>query len=143
MPELYRVPENFIVNVRNGGAAELVPIQNIPKWDIGICRVRFGQLNVLPTMVKATSHPAYETVRLMLVEGRKRLRLTQAQVAEKLGRPQSYVSKYESGERRLDIVEVMQVAKVIKIDIGQLTKRLEDKLVVAPNENSNNGPKQR
>jgi transcriptional regulator with XRE-family HTH domain len=38
--------------------------------------------------------------------------LTQAEVASKLGRPQSFVSKSESGERRLDLVEVESFAKL-------------------------------
>ena len=36
--------------------------------------------------------------------------LTQAQVAEKLGKPQSYVSKVESGERRIDPIELARIA---------------------------------
>jgi transcriptional regulator with XRE-family HTH domain len=38
--------------------------------------------------------------------------LTQAQVAKRLGRPQSFVSKCESGERRVDVVELKAFAKV-------------------------------
>lgn len=43
-------------------------------------------------------------------------RLSQESVAAKLGRPQSFVSKYESGERRLDVVELMMLAEVIGFD---------------------------
>lgn len=38
--------------------------------------------------------------------------LTQAEVAERLGRPQSYVSKSESGERRVDVVELAVFAEL-------------------------------
>ncbi|MAY14728.1 MAG: hypothetical protein CMI06_05245 [Oceanospirillaceae bacterium] len=47
----------------------------------------------------------------------KRLRVkkevTQHQLADVLGRPQSFVSKYESGERRLDVLEFIQVCKAL------------------------------
>jgi transcriptional regulator with XRE-family HTH domain len=42
------------------------------------------------------------------------LGLTQAQVARKLSKPQSFVSKLESGERRVDFVELQQLAKIYK-----------------------------
>ncbi|WP_244839656.1 helix-turn-helix domain-containing protein [Mesorhizobium sp. 131-2-5] len=42
--------------------------------------------------------------------------MTQAQVAEKLGRPQSFVAKYEGGERRLDIIEFLDVTAVLEAD---------------------------
>jgi transcriptional regulator with XRE-family HTH domain len=38
-----------------------------------------------------------------------KLGITQEAVADALGRPQSYVSKYESGERRLDFVETLDI----------------------------------
>ena len=40
--------------------------------------------------------------------------LTQAQVARMLGRPQSFVSKFESGERRVDFVELQHLARIYK-----------------------------
>lgn len=52
----------------------------------------------------------------MLVEARKGCGLTQAEVAERLGKLQSFVSKYERGERRLDVVEFLEVARAIGID---------------------------
>ncbi len=55
----------------------------------------------------------YESLRMMLVERRKTAGLTQATVAQLLSKPQSFVSKYESGERRLDVVEFLDVAEAI------------------------------
>ena len=43
--------------------------------------------------------------------------MTQVQIAEKMGRPQSFVSKYERGERRLDFSEFVELADVLGIDI--------------------------
>ena len=44
--------------------------------------------------------------------------LTQAQVARKLGRPQSHVSNVESGQQRIDIVELKRFAKMYNKDIN-------------------------
>jgi transcriptional regulator with XRE-family HTH domain len=44
--------------------------------------------------------------------------LTQAKVAELLARPQSFVSKSESGERRVDFIELLHLAKMYKKPIS-------------------------
>jgi len=44
--------------------------------------------------------------------------LTQVQAAQKLKKPQSYVSKIERGERRLDVVELQQFLRVYKKRLG-------------------------
>lgn len=54
--------------------------------------------------------------------------LTQEQLAEKLGRPQSFVSKFESGERRLDVLELRELCRAIGITLPDLVARLEDAL---------------
>ncbi len=60
--------------------------------------------------------PEYQLLRRLLVEGRERAGLTQAQVAAELGRAQSFVSKYEGGERRLDVIEFLHVCTTIHVD---------------------------
>lgn len=49
-----------------------------------------------------------------LHEARLSAGLTQVEVVEKLGKPQSYISKIERGERRVDIVELSKIAKLYK-----------------------------
>lgn len=58
----------------------------------------------------------YQVFREMLVQARERSGLTQVYVAQKLGKPQSFVSKYERGERRLDMTEFVEIANVLGID---------------------------
>ncbi len=60
-------------------------------------------------MVK-TSDRRYTAFRLRLRDARERLDLRQADVARRLRRPQSYVSKSESGERRVDVIELQGFA---------------------------------
>ncbi len=59
----------------------------------------------------------------MLVEARKKAGLSQADLAEKLRRPQSFVSKFERGERRLDVIEFWAVAEALEVDQVKFLKR--------------------
>jgi transcriptional regulator with XRE-family HTH domain len=51
--------------------------------------------------------------------------LTQHQLAARLGRQQSYVSKYELGERRLDMLEVREVCRALGATLEQFARKLE------------------
>lgn len=66
---------------------------------------------------------AYRRFRDLLVLARQQAGLTQADLAERLKRPQSFVSKYERGERRLDVVEFGEVAKALGTDPVILLRR--------------------
>ncbi len=59
----------------------------------------------------------YQVFRTLLVNARLASGFTQVQIAKKLGKPQSYVSKYENGERRLDFPEVLELADILGIDV--------------------------
>lgn len=61
---------------------------------------------------------------------RERQGLTQAELASRLGKPQSFVSKYESGERRLDVVEFVSVCDAL----GMEAAALFDSILGATNE---------
>ncbi len=67
-------------------------------------------------MSKSVFTQEYNQFRKMLIDARKAANLTQAELSAKLERPQSYVSKYERGERRLDLIEFLQLAQVLEID---------------------------
>ncbi len=49
--------------------------------------------------------------------------LTQAQLAQQIGQSQSYVSKYESGEQRLDLIELEAICKAVGIKLTQFVER--------------------
>jgi transcriptional regulator with XRE-family HTH domain len=66
--------------------------------------------------------PLHRYIIKRLVSAREIAQLTQISVARALGRPQSFVSKYESGERRLDIPEFIEVCRVMGVDPAQLIK---------------------
>lgn len=58
----------------------------------------------------------YQRVVELLVGARKAAGLSQDELAEGLSRPQSFVSKYERCERRLDIVEFVHICRLVKAD---------------------------
>jgi len=53
--------------------------------------------------------------------------LRQVDLAKKLRQPQSFVSKYESGERRLDLLELGQVCKACGISLVKFVERFDGK----------------
>jgi transcriptional regulator with XRE-family HTH domain len=67
-------------------------------------------------MRKSVHTGAYKVLRERLVAARHAAGLTQQQLAKKLGRPQSFVAKYEGGERRVDIVELFEIAAALGVD---------------------------
>ena len=54
--------------------------------------------------------------------------LRQIDLAERLGEPQSFVSKYETGERRLDILEIREVCEAVGISLEEFARKLEKSL---------------
>jgi len=66
----------------------------------------------------------YERLRNALIRARQAAELTQIDVARKLRRPQSFVSKYERGERRLDVVEFLEVTDVLKVAPCEIIEQL-------------------
>jgi transcriptional regulator with XRE-family HTH domain len=61
----------------------------------------------------------------LLREVREERGLRQEDVAESLQHPQSFVSKYESGERRLDLLELREVCRVLGISLVDFVRRFE------------------
>jgi transcriptional regulator with XRE-family HTH domain len=59
-----------------------------------------------------------------LVERRKKAGLTQAEVAKRLGRYQSYVATIESGQRRIDVVEFIALAAAIGFDPANAVRKV-------------------
>jgi transcriptional regulator with XRE-family HTH domain len=76
-------------------------------------------------MAKSLFSRKHDYFRALMLDARKKANLTQSQLAARLGRPQSWVSKYESGERRLDVLEFHEVARVLKIDLPSFFRALE------------------
>ncbi|PLZ02683.1 XRE family transcriptional regulator [Burkholderia sp. WAC0059] len=67
-------------------------------------------------MVHPIHDPRYQRIADLLAELRKERGLLQQDVADRLGRPQAFVSKVESGLRRLDLIELMDFLAALDVD---------------------------
>ncbi|MDE1145019.1 MAG: helix-turn-helix transcriptional regulator [Azospirillaceae bacterium] len=67
-------------------------------------------------MPRSLRSPVQQQLQSLLIELRKVRNLTQTEVANRLRRPQSFVAKYEGGERRLDVVEFIEVSEALDTD---------------------------
>jgi transcriptional regulator with XRE-family HTH domain len=69
-----------------------------------------------------------ERLQKVLRQARLDAELSQVELAKKLKRPQSFVSKYEIGERRLDLVELREICQALGISLVKLTSQFEKSL---------------
>lgn len=75
-------------------------------------------------MNKVLREQLYSAFAASLKGERKRAGLTQARLAKKLRRPQSYISKYERGDQRLDVVEFIEIAQAVGFDPHEFLRKL-------------------
>jgi transcriptional regulator with XRE-family HTH domain len=73
-------------------------------------------------------HSHIEELQDLLKEIRREKNLTQAEIAGVLEQSQSFVSKYESGERILDILEVRFICERLGLSLADFCSRLETKI---------------
>jgi transcriptional regulator with XRE-family HTH domain len=73
---------------------------------------------------KSVHSPEHRAFRALMIEAREKSGLTQQVLAKRLGKPQSFVAKYETGERRLDLIEFVIIARAIGADPARLLRRL-------------------
>jgi transcriptional regulator with XRE-family HTH domain len=72
------------------------------------------------SMQKSLKSAEYARLIAALVAVRKNADVRQQTLAKKLGRPQSFVAKYEGGERRIDVVEFVEIAQALGADPTKL-----------------------
>lgn len=75
-------------------------------------------------MSRTLQSPKHEALRRLLVEARLAAGLTQATVAGRLGRYQSFIATVESGQRRIDVVEFLQLSDAIGFDPAEMIRQL-------------------
>ncbi len=78
--------------------------------------------------MKSISSHEYEIFRRCMIAARKEAQLTQQSLAKSLQKPQSFVAKYENGERRLDVVEFLMVTRVIGVDPCAILRNVDEQI---------------
>ena len=73
---------------------------------------------------KSVHTPSQRAFCALMKETRRTAGLTQQELADRLDKPQSFVAKYEGGERRIDVVEFLGVAKALDTDPVTLLRAL-------------------
>ncbi|MEO0485528.1 MAG: helix-turn-helix transcriptional regulator [Pseudomonadota bacterium] len=80
-------------------------------------------------MTRSLRTPGHQALMQVLVETRKSKRITQQELADRLDRPQSYVAKVETGERRLDVIEFMEWTEAAGVDPNESFREFLGKVV--------------
>ena len=75
-------------------------------------------------MTKSVHTRNYKAFLALLIKARKDAGVTQEQLARRLSRPQSFVSKCENGERRVDVIELLQILHSIGVEPTSFLKRI-------------------
>ena len=84
-------------------------------------------------MTSSIHSPEYKLVLAILIEMRKEAGLTQRDLAQRLAREHSFVWRFETGKRRLDVVEFYWVCKALNRNAATVYRELMQKIVaIAP-----------
>lgn len=75
--------------------------------------------------MKSTHTEQYRSLLALMRASREERGITQQELARRLGKPQSYVSKAEMGERRLDVLEFLQFMRAIEGEPLAVLRQLE------------------
>jgi transcriptional regulator with XRE-family HTH domain len=82
-------------------------------------------MNLSARRIRKSLHtPEQQLLCELLIAARDKAGLTQHKLARRLGKPQSFVAKYEGGERRLDVVEFLMIARALGANPLRLVKIL-------------------
>ncbi|MDX1947277.1 MAG: helix-turn-helix transcriptional regulator [Pirellulaceae bacterium] len=79
-------------------------------------------------MEKTIASPAQAQLCRLLKQVRRGAGLNQVDLAQRLGEPQSFVSRYETGQQRLDLLELRQVCRALGLSLTEFVQRLERQL---------------
>ena len=79
-------------------------------------------------VVDLADSAAQDALCALLRDLRRNAGLRQVDLAKALGQPQSFISKYESGERRLDVLEVRVICHALETSFAQFAELLEQQL---------------
>jgi DNA-binding XRE family transcriptional regulator len=117
------------IHLPNGSLSHCEDVN--PRWigplrtisDLGI----FRKAGSTCPVAKSIYSEEYREFRELLKRLRVEAGIRQVDLAAQLGVPQSFISKYESGERRLDVIETARIAEAIGSSLLQVVRLLESR----------------
>ena len=110
-------------------SAHTMPLSKVAKYTLNPFRVQpvLGLTCFeiyIRRVMKSVFTKRYKLFLAILISTREEKGLSQHQLAKKLKKPQSFVSKYERGERRLDVVEFLDIVKALGADEQEIISKL-------------------
>jgi transcriptional regulator with XRE-family HTH domain len=75
-------------------------------------------------MLKSLYTERHKALIQCMIDARKAAGMTQQALADALGKPQSFVAKYETGERRLDVIEFLKISEILNADPLTIIKQV-------------------
>jgi transcriptional regulator with XRE-family HTH domain len=85
-------------------------------------------------MPKSVFTDAYASLLETVVEARKALGVSQVELARRLGKTQPFVSYFERGERRIDVIEFYAIMRALEVDpvhvFAELVQRLPERVEI-------------
>lgn len=93
-------------------------------------------------MANSTHNSDYQALLAVLRTVRKRQNVSQVELAERLGNTQTFVSKCERGERRIDVVELVEFAEALGVPPLELVGEFLAKRSAGGDSKTRRGPKQ-
>jgi transcriptional regulator with XRE-family HTH domain len=83
--------------------------------------------------INKSLHSAEHAVfRELMIAARRKAGLTQQELAKRLKKPQSFVAKYEGGERRIDVIEFLGITAAIGADPARILKAVSGRKPARP-----------
>ena len=76
--------------------------------------------------MKTIYQDRYELLVQTLIGARKQLSFTQAELAKRLNKPQSYIAKIEGKDRKLDVLEFIDLCRILQLDAQIIIKKLQN-----------------
>ena len=84
---------------------------------IGLSNIGYSDLTIFAGATALwVEAERYKVVGACLAAARRRANVTQQQLAVRLGKPQSFVSEYERGQRRVDVIELFVISRALGVD---------------------------
>jgi transcriptional regulator with XRE-family HTH domain len=90
-------------------------------------------------MRKPGTGEAYDRLRFRLLEERKKAGLLQSELATLIGRPHIFISRYETGERRLDVIEFLEILNALKLNSHLILDEINQLLTIDRKDQENVG----